>query len=72
MSAIMLTPVDPTPDEVQYLEDRIDEFNPNVTDIADGELLAFFVREIASSGRPRRGPLTAWRSTSLSSPIVPN
>ena len=25
-----------------------------------------------SSGRPRRGPPTAWRSTSLSSPIVPN
>jgi NADPH:quinone reductase-like Zn-dependent oxidoreductase len=23
-------------------------------------------------GRPRRGPPTAWRSTSLSSPIVPN
>ena len=25
-----------------------------------------------SSGHPRRGPPTAWRSTSLSSPIVPN
>src|SRR5262245_2187820 len=25
-----------------------------------------------SSGRPRHGPSTAWRSTSLSSPIVPN
>jgi NADPH:quinone reductase and related Zn-dependent oxidoreductases len=25
-----------------------------------------------SSARPRRGPPTAWRSTSLSSPIVPN
>ena len=41
----MLIPVDPTPDEVQYLEDRIYEFNSTMTDIADGELLAFFVRK---------------------------
>ena len=40
-----MIPVDPTPDEVQYLEDRIYEFNSRATDIADGELLAFFVRE---------------------------
>ena len=40
-----LIPVDPTPDEVQYLEDRIDEFNSSATAIADGELLAFFVHE---------------------------
>ena len=45
MSEISLSPVVPTPDEVQYLEDRIYEFNSNVTAIADGELLAFFVRE---------------------------
>jgi len=45
MSEVMLTPVNPTPDEVQYLEDRIYQFNSSVTNIADGELLAFFVRE---------------------------
>jgi GNAT superfamily N-acetyltransferase len=45
MSATTLTPVDPTPDEVQYLEDRIYEFNSSATGIADGELLAFFVRQ---------------------------
>jgi len=36
--------VDPTPDEVQYLEDRIYEFNSSATGIGDGRLLAFFVR----------------------------
>ena len=42
-----LTVVDPTPDELQYLEDRIYEFNASATGIADGEQLAFFVREDA-------------------------
>src|SRR5262245_24388296 len=42
---VTLTPVDPTPDEVQYLEDRIYEFNASATGIHGGELLAFFVRE---------------------------
>jgi len=45
MSEVTLIPVDPTADEVQYLEDRIYEFNSRATDIADGEPLAFFVRE---------------------------
>ena len=45
MSEIALCPVDPTPDDVQYLEDRIYEFNASATGIADGEWLAFFVRE---------------------------
>jgi GNAT superfamily N-acetyltransferase len=45
MSEVMLTPVDPKPDEVQYLEDRIYEFNSSATAIDDGKLLAFFVRE---------------------------
>jgi N-acetylglutamate synthase-like GNAT family acetyltransferase len=45
MSEVTLIPVDPTPDDVQYLEDRIYEFNSRATNIADGELLAFFVRE---------------------------
>jgi len=37
--------VNPTPDDLQYLEDRIYEFNSSITHIADGELLAFFVRD---------------------------
>jgi hypothetical protein len=45
VSEVTLVPVDPTPDDVQYLEDRISEFNSSATGIADGELLAFFVRE---------------------------
>ncbi len=45
MNEIILTPGDPTADDVQYLEDRIYEFNSGTTGIADGELLAFFVRE---------------------------
>jgi GNAT superfamily N-acetyltransferase len=45
MREATLIPVDPTPDEVQYLEDRIYEFNSRATDIDDGELLAFFVRD---------------------------
>jgi GNAT superfamily N-acetyltransferase len=45
MSDVTLIPLDPTPDEVQFLEDRIYEFNSSATDITDGELLAFFVRE---------------------------
>jgi GNAT superfamily N-acetyltransferase len=45
MREATLIPVDPTPDDVQYLEDRIYEFNSSATDISDGELLAFFVRD---------------------------
>jgi GNAT superfamily N-acetyltransferase len=37
--------VEPTPDDVQFLEDRIYEFNAGVTGITDGDLLAFFARE---------------------------
>ena len=44
MSEVMLAAADPTPDDVQYLEDRIYEFNSSVTGIGDGEWLAFFVR----------------------------
>ena len=36
---------EPSPDEVQYLEDRIYEFNSTATGIADGEWLAIFVRD---------------------------
>ena len=34
-----------TPGEVQYLEDRIYEFNAAATGITDGEWLAIFVRD---------------------------
>jgi N-acetylglutamate synthase-like GNAT family acetyltransferase len=45
MMEVALTPVDPTPDDVQYLEDRLYEFNSAATHITDGELLAFLVRQ---------------------------
>ena len=45
MSEVTLTPIDPTPDNVQYLEDRIYEFNAGATGIADGEPLSFLVRD---------------------------
>jgi len=45
MSAVTLNSAEPTPGDMQYLEDRIYEFNSSVTAIGDGELLAFFVRE---------------------------
>jgi GNAT superfamily N-acetyltransferase len=38
---------DPTPEQVQYLEDRIYEFNSGATGITDGEWLAIFVRDDA-------------------------
>ena len=36
---------EPAPGDVQYLEDRIYEFNSAATGIADGEWLAIFVRD---------------------------
>jgi GNAT superfamily N-acetyltransferase len=36
---------EPTPNDVQYLEDRLYEFNSSVTGITDGEWLAIFVRD---------------------------
>jgi len=45
MSATDLTPSEPTPDEVQYLEDRIYEYNSSVTGIGDGQWLAIFSRD---------------------------
>ena len=36
---------DPAPEQVQYLEDRIYEFNSSVTRITDGRWLAIFVRD---------------------------
>jgi N-acetylglutamate synthase-like GNAT family acetyltransferase len=36
---------DPAPEQVQYLEDRLYEFNSSVTGVTDGEGLAIFVRD---------------------------
>jgi GNAT superfamily N-acetyltransferase len=36
---------EPTPDQVQYLEDRIYEFNSGTTGIMDGAWLAIFVKD---------------------------
>jgi len=36
---------DPTPEQIQYLEDRLYEFNSQATRIFDGEGLAIFVRD---------------------------
>ncbi|HEY7505808.1 MAG TPA: GNAT family N-acetyltransferase, partial [Gemmatimonadales bacterium] len=36
---------EPRPEEVQYLEDRLYEFNSAETGITDGEWLAIFVRD---------------------------
>jgi len=47
MSTSEIVAVDPTPDDVQYLEDRLYEFNSSVTGITDGEYLAFLVRDAA-------------------------
>ena len=39
---------EPDPGQVQYLEDRIYEFNSGVTGITDGEWLAIFMRDESS------------------------
>jgi len=44
-----LTPIEPTPQDVEYLENRLYEHNSTVTGIGDGQLLAFLVRD--GSGR---------------------
>ena len=36
---------DPTPEQIQYLEDRLYEFNASVTGIRDGQGLAIFARD---------------------------
>ena len=45
MSEVTLNAAEPTPDDVQYLEDRIYEFNSSVTGISDGAFLAFLVHD---------------------------
>ena len=41
----LVVTTDPAPDDVQYLEDRIYEFNSAATGITGGEWLAIFVRD---------------------------
>ena len=43
---------DPSPEQVQYLEDRVYEYNAGATGIADGESLAIFVRDDAGVRTP--------------------
>ena len=45
MNDVVLGPIEPMSDDVQYLEDRIYEFNSSATGIVDGAWLAFVVRE---------------------------
>jgi GNAT superfamily N-acetyltransferase len=49
MCGVELAPVEPTPNETQYLEDRIYDFNSSTTGVVDGQWLAFFQRD--PSGR---------------------
>lgn len=59
---------EPTPDQVQYLEDGIYEFHSGATGITDGEWLAIFVKDergrivAGICGATRRA--VAWRSAS--------
>ena len=41
----LVTTAEPAPGDVQYLEDRIYEFNLPATGIADGSWLAIFMRD---------------------------
>jgi GNAT superfamily N-acetyltransferase len=43
----LVVETDPRPEQVQYLEDRIYEFNSGATGITDGEWLAIFMRDDA-------------------------
>src|SRR4029079_9399306 len=40
-----LITTEPTPEEIVFLEDRLDEFNATATGIDDGEWLAILVRD---------------------------
>jgi GNAT superfamily N-acetyltransferase len=45
MNALTLMPVDATAEDIQYLEDRLYDFNASVTGLTDGQYLAFLLRE---------------------------
>ena len=54
----LVVETDPRPEQVQYLEDRIYEFNSSATGITDGEWLAIFMlpaRPAAADGRADAG-----------------
>jgi hypothetical protein len=66
----VLIPSEPTLLDVQYLEDRISEFNAGVTGISDGELLASFLKDESGriiagicAPRPSRRPQEQWVRT---------
>ena len=48
----LVTNTEPTPDQVQYLEDRIYGFNSGATGITDGEWLAIFVKDEEAESLP--------------------
>jgi GNAT superfamily N-acetyltransferase len=41
----LIIETDPTPEQIQYLEDRLYEFNSQATGMSDGEGLAIFVKD---------------------------
>jgi GNAT superfamily N-acetyltransferase len=45
MADTALTSIEPTPEDILYLEDRVYEFNADATGITDGNWLAFVVRD---------------------------
>ena len=73
MSDPELMPSEPTPEEVQYLEDRLYEHNSGATGIADGQLLAFLSRDesgriiggISGNTWGGRGPRPQWLRDAL-------
>jgi len=65
MSEVTLTPVEPTPDELQYLEERIYEFNSSATDIADGEPIEQSSIALATSDACDRSTRSSRRVTLL-------
>jgi ribosomal protein S18 acetylase RimI-like enzyme len=51
--AKLVVETDPTPDDLRFLRDRLNEFNARATGIADGNFLALFER--AADGSPVAG-----------------
>ncbi len=58
----LVVSTEPAPGEVQYLEDRLYEFNSAATGITDGEWLAIFVRD---DGRTRAAEAAGIRTVGL-------
>jgi ribosomal protein S18 acetylase RimI-like enzyme len=49
----LVVETDPTPDDLRFLRDRLNEFNASATGITDGNFLALFAR--AADGSPVAG-----------------